>query len=459
MSGVARINLRARRPSATTGLRAVHVNGWCPGALRPMQSGDGLIVRLKISGGIVDARLAAEIARWSQRWGNGQLDLTGRANLQLRGLSTQHLAGLRDAMADWHLLDRSAAGEAVRNVISSPLAGIDPTSVLDVRPIVVALEQRLASDSALHNLPGKFGFAIDDGGRLGLDGVPADVRFDAHFGVDGPEFTVCLDGTLLALCPEVSGLGPCSPDVVVDVAASLARVFLDARKGGQIGLRRMGDLVALRGVEAIGRQAGLAHAGSPRAAERLVEQSMLLGTHPLASAAYLGVGLPFGRIVAEDLVALASAATWNGAGEIRLTPWRTILVPVPSIQAAHAVSGAVRASTFILDPHDPRRRIAACPGAPSCAHATTAVHSDAARLAVELAGIPEWRRILHVSGCNKGCAHPKPAAITLVAQDGRYHLVLDGAPSDPPALQDLTLDQAADQVRRIVANQASGDAP
>ncbi|HET6236400.1 MAG TPA: precorrin-3B synthase [Acetobacteraceae bacterium] len=435
------------------------VKGWCPGALRPMESGDGLIVRLKISSGIVDAGLATHIARWSRRWGNGQIDLTGRANLQLRGLSVQHLAELHDAMADWHLLDHSAAAEAVRNVISSPLAGLDPTAVLDVRPIVSALEQRLATDTALHELPGKFGFAIDDGGRLGLEGVPGDVRFDAHFGADGPEFTVCLDGASLPLCPDAPGLGPCGPDVVADVAAALAGVFLDARKGGQISIRRMGDLVALWGVEAIGQRAGLAHAGSPRAAGRPADPSMLLGTHRLGSAAYLGVGLPFGRIVAEDLGALAAAVIVNGGGEIRLTPWRAILVPVPSILLAHAVSRAVATSTFILDPHDPRRRIAACPGAPSCAHGTTPVHLDAARLAVELAGATGSHQILHVSGCEKGCAHPKPASITLVARHGRYDLVRNGVPSDAPALRELTVDQAADQLRPTVADQVSGGPP
>jgi precorrin-3B synthase len=221
----------------------------------------------------------------------------------------------------------------------------------------------------------------------------------------------------------------------------------------------MGDLVALRGIEAILQQAGLARAGATCAAGRPADPCILLGPQRLGSAAYLGVGLPFGRIVAEDLAALAAAATANGARELRLTPWRAILVPVPSMQAADAVSRALAASAFILDPHDPRRRIAACPGAPSCVHGTTPVHLDAARLAVELAGATGSRQILHVSGCEKGCAHPKPASVTLVARHGRYDLVHDGVPSDAPALRDLTLDQAADRLRRIVADQASGSVP
>ena len=39
------------------------IRGWCPGALRPMQSGDGLIVRLRLTGGILPMALAADIAR------------------------------------------------------------------------------------------------------------------------------------------------------------------------------------------------------------------------------------------------------------------------------------------------------------------------------------------------------------------------------------------------------------
>src|ERR1700761_6539096 len=72
------------------------IRGWCPGALRPMASGDGLIVRLRISGGILSTRIASEIARWAARWGNGHIDLTGRGNLQLRGLSPPQLPDLHE---------------------------------------------------------------------------------------------------------------------------------------------------------------------------------------------------------------------------------------------------------------------------------------------------------------------------------------------------------------------------
>ncbi len=237
------------------------IKGWCPGALRPMQSGDGLIVRLRISGGIVETRLAAAIAHWSRRWGNGQIDLTGRANLQLRGLSTQRLPDLHDALSEWNLLAGDAAAEAVRNVISSPLAGLDPDAALDVRPIVRALEQRLASDTALHELPAKFGFAIDDGGRFGLDNVAADIRFVACRLAGRTAFEIRLAGA-----PR-DRFGPCSPASLADVAAALGRVFLGRRKSDAPHIRRMRDLVGLCGAETIARAAGLARSPSAAVAD------------------------------------------------------------------------------------------------------------------------------------------------------------------------------------------------
>src|SRR5205823_4703406 len=59
--------------------------GYCPGALRPMLSGDGLLVRLRLSCNEATPELARAIADWAARFGNGALDLSARSNLQMRG--------------------------------------------------------------------------------------------------------------------------------------------------------------------------------------------------------------------------------------------------------------------------------------------------------------------------------------------------------------------------------------
>ena len=63
------------------------IKGWCPTLLSPMQSGDGWLARVKPSAGMLSAEAARLIADAARRHGNGHIDLTSRANLQVRGLS------------------------------------------------------------------------------------------------------------------------------------------------------------------------------------------------------------------------------------------------------------------------------------------------------------------------------------------------------------------------------------
>jgi precorrin-3B synthase len=315
-----------------------------------------------------------------------------------------------------------------------PLAGLDPAAVLDVRPIAKGLEQRLATDASLHTLPYKFGFAVDDGGLLGLATVPADVLFVACQTVDGPAFRIHLAGA-----PR-NCLGPCRPETIAEAATTLVHVFLRLRT---TRTRRMRDLVASLGAETIAREAGLALA-SMLNSDRTALPSAFLGAHPLGAAGFLGLGLPFGRIAAGDLAELASAATSMGAHDLRLTPWRAILIPVPSMGRARMLSASLDRRSFILDPEDPRRRIAACPGAPSCERATTRVRDDAAQLAATFAGPSGSDTMIHISGCAKGCAHPRAATVTLVGRNGRYDVVRNDVASGSPAEHGLTLEQAVE---------------
>ena len=213
----------------------------------------------------------------------------------------------------------------------------------------------------------------------------------------------------------------------------------------------MRDLVSMFGIDRIVREAGLAHDPSP-VSERRVQPSAFLGVHNLGSAAFAGIGLPFGRVVADDYEELASVAAANGARSLRLTPWRAILVPVPSVSDGSAIIARLSSRSFILDPNDARLRVAACSGAPSCARATAPVRDHAASLAAAIDGVPDSGIFVHVSGCEKGCAHPRPAPITLLGRNDRYDLIIDGVASDPPAMRNLTLAQVTERVGRIAAS-------
>jgi len=96
---------------------------------------------------------------------------------------------------------------------------------------------------------------------------------------------------------------------------------------------------------------------------------------------------------------------------------------------------------FIVDPHDPRLRVAACPGAPACIHGARPTRDDAAQWAPLL---PKGEGVvLHVSGCAKGCARPAKTAATLTATATGYDLIVAGRAADPPVRRGLSSAEAA----------------
>jgi len=467
--------------------------GWCPNLQRPMPSGDGLLVRLGLSGHVLSYDKARGIADCARRFGNGLIDLTQRGNLQLRGVSEDSLPALTQSLIALGLA--SAEGPADRDIIASPLAGMDPQSVCDIRPLVAELRLDLAQDAALTALPDKFCWLIDDGGRIDLREIAADIRFEALQGVGSPRFAVAIGGD----ADGATLLGLCTPRHVPDLAMALGRAFLELGTAMHERPRRMRDLVAEIGVDELRRRAGLemlaaddheAPIAPPRSgggwphgeATRTgggplrmrtppVPRSALapltckqgtdkrassianapLGFHHLdGESCFLGIGLPFGRCLAHAFEGLADAAERHG-GDIRLSFGRSLLVTGLEAGRGAELDQAVGNLGLVTQPDDPRLAVVACPGAPDCANATVETRADALALAPLAARLAQGRVSLHISGCAKGCARPGATAVTLTGRCGRYDLVLDGRADDTPVESGLSLGQARAALARLAS--------
>ncbi len=418
-------------------MNIAHRKGWCPGALRPMESGDGLIVRLRIIAGTLAPDLARGLAQCAEDYGNGVIDLSARANLQLRGVTQATLPALQARLDALGLLDADPAAEAVRNILASPLAGLDPSALFDIRPQIHALDERLRSDRALHRLPGKFLFLIDDGGRLPLAPEAADIAFVARPGNAGPFFAIHLAGALA---------GCCAIDEMCETAARLAYAFLQLRGEAETTMR-MADLLCRIGADAVARAANLG--SMPEVAHHQLHPTpRVLGLHKLGPLSALGLGIAFGRLDAKALRILADAAEAAG-GALRLSPSRAILIVGEHIDAG--LSDRMRDAGFILDEGAPIRSVAACPGRPSCFHGATSSQADAAHLAPLARSLAASGITLHVSACAKGCAHPRPAPVTFIGRDGAYDLVLDERAGDAPLLHGLDLPAVEMLLQKLAA--------
>jgi sulfite reductase beta subunit-like hemoprotein len=133
----------------------------CPGVLRLHEAADGWLARVRVPGGRIAPEGLEAIAAVALR-GNGIIELTSRASVQVRGLD----AGDGDACAG-HLapagLLPAPSHERARNILASPVAGRHPASTVDADAVVRSLDAAICADPELAQLSGRFLFAVLDG--------------------------------------------------------------------------------------------------------------------------------------------------------------------------------------------------------------------------------------------------------------------------------------------------------
>jgi precorrin-3B synthase len=404
---------------------AFEVKGWCPGALRPMQSGDGLIVRIRPQSATFSPRELGVLADAARQFGNGHIDLTRRANLQIRGVSEASLPGLHDVIAGLGLLDESADGEAVRNIMINPLAGIDPTEVLDIRPIARELARRLGSEKSLWALPSKFGFIVDGGGILSLAQLRADVRLAAM--AHGPDVAIAIG---LETRAGMEWLGSTSSSDAAAAAIEIGLAFIDVASREK--RQRMRDLSGegLASIRSAMRSRFDPLHENPRQAVVSLNRIGLI--EPGEGRFTVGIAAPFGRIETDQLCKLAEVMATHDVAEVRLSPWRALYAEVTSRQSGQSILDTAARDGLITDPGDPLLQIEACPGAPGCQSTALDTRGDGRRLAALLPRFG-FTGTVHVSGCAKGCAKSGSAELVLVGCDGRYGIVRGGTAQDHPA--------------------------
>lgn len=362
------------------------VKGWCPGVHRPMMSGDGLVVRVRPRLARLTRRQVEGLCDLAGCHGNGFIDLTNRANLQIRGVSEAgHDAVLR-GLATLHLLDSDPAMEGRRNILTAPFWTPGDLTARLTDALLVALPD-------LPDLPAKVGFAVDTGPQPLLGAASADFRFER--GASG-----------LILRADGCALGrPVTEATAIPALTELARWFDHHRTPAR---RRMAQVTATTALPAGWAVAApLAQALAPAP-----------GPHPLGAL----LGAAFGQI---DAAALAKIMQTSGAVALRVTPWRLFLLEGAEMPAE---------GPFITTPGDPLLATDACPGAPFCPSASVETRNLARQLAERMGGN------LHVSGCAKGCAGARPAARVFVGREGRFDIVENGLAGDTPHQTGITRD-------------------
>lgn len=389
----------------------------CPGVLRLHPAEDGGLARVRVPGGRVGAEQLAAVAS-AARLGNGLVELTSRANLQVRGLSDAASGRVEALLAEAGLLP-SRTHERVRNVVAAPLAGRDPSSPAATDAVVEALDAGLLADARLADLPGRFLFAVDDG--TGLAG-------EADVSVTGSPvgFVLELAGRRTDLAVADRGVddksraygerrGPHSPDAAAELALAAAHAFLELReREWRIAEMHNGParIAGWLGGRVVDAAPGVGLAAAARRM-RLTPGALRQRDGRFAVTALP----PLGRLDPPGLDGLAALGR-----ELRLSRQRTLTVLDVEAGEVEAVSGELARLGLVVAPGTGWEGLSTCAGLGACAKALADVRAVAARRAAERGRAHPSE---HWSACERRCGEPLGVGLAFVADGAGVPRLVD----------------------------------
>lgn len=263
---------------------------------------------MRLIGGALASRSLRALVAITAEWGDGNIRLTTRANLQLRAIphaDGQVPMALVSAISQAGLLP-VPSHERVRNISVSPMTG-RRGGLADLRPLADVIDKLLCSDPLFASLSGKFLFSLDDGrgDATALGPSPLDLGI---FALDAHTAQLRVGSTLWG--PTVD-LNDAAPAVV-----ELARQFLGLRGSGETAWWHVDELPG-KGAELLDKsyerdKRTLATYSRPHFGE-IVQDDGRRAVH---------VEVPDGTLTPQ----LAEQLAGLGA-ELIVTPWRSVIVP------------------------------------------------------------------------------------------------------------------------------------
>lgn len=412
----------------------------CPGLFYATPTQDGTLSRIRIPGGRLTVEQAEAIADLADRFGDGSLQVTNRANVQIRakiaesGIEQLQKIGLASPIAEV---------DAIRNIMCSPTAGIDAQALIDVRPLVEAWNDYLISHPELAVLSEKFSVAFDGGEAVSVRDRPNDIALVA---IDSTRFRLYLSVGERGDAPRDVGVAIHFDDCLT-VLATLAELYREQtiqRSQNQLSRRkpRFREILNEMGIDRclkLIEQRSSVRLQPCDPNDHAVSEYGHLDVHAQRQPGlfYIGVVLPLGRLTTNQLRGLAALSNQSECSELRLTPWQNVLITNLSESAISPIQQEIEALGLHWSKTNVYGAIVACTGKPGCASSATHTKQDAHTIATHLQhlrldslceALKDRPINIHVSGCDKSCAQHTQADITLIGREiNQYDVYMNDA--------------------------------
>lgn len=402
------------------------------------------MLRLRLPNGILTSGQMRMLGAIIHPYGEqGVADITTRQNLQLRGIPIEEMPQILGYLKEVGLTSIQSGMDNVRNITGSPLAGIDPDELIDVRGLTRKVQDMVTNNGegnpSFSNLPRKFNIAICGCRDNSVHAEINDLAFVPAFKNGRLGFNVLVGGFFSARrCAEAIGLDVwVDPRDVVPLCEAVLLVYRDHGLRANRQKARLMWLIDEWGLEkfraAVERQIGHPLLRAAEKDEVVWHKRDLLGVHAQKQPGlnFVGLHVPVGRLNALEMMELARLAEVYGSGELRLTVEQNVLIPnVPDSRVAPLLKEPLL-KKFSPNPGPLQRGLVSCTGNQFCNFALIETKNRAVALMEELEAeleIPQTVRI-HWTGCPNSCGQPQVADIGLMGttarKDGRVVEAVD----------------------------------
>ena len=437
---------------------------------RPKTPGK-FMMRLRIPNGILNAQQTRVIATIVERYGDsGSCDITTRQNLQLRGVLINDLPNIIQQLKSVGLHTLQSGFDNPRNVTGNPLAGIDPKEIIDTRPFTIELQDFLTNkgegNHEFSNLPRKWNTAVagaKDNFLLHNDIVFHPVENNGILG-----FGVWIGGIL---SPQMNSyaipLNAWIPqEDICKMTECVIRVWRD---NGERNVRTKGRFrfyMEAIGLENVRQQIEEIYGPlTPDPGSIFNEQPRIhYGIHEQKQKDlfYVGLHVPVGRLTAEDLHDLATAASTYGDGELRLTEDQNLILANIKQEHLDNLKKDPLLKRFPRDPGTVASGTVSCTGSAYCSFAMVNTKDRARTIAEELdqeLHLPEEVKI-HWTGCPNTCGQAFMGAIGLTGKKAKnsegvtgegFQITVGGSQGPDPSVGDIYMKTVpAEEVKSVI---------
>ncbi|HEX8371521.1 MAG TPA: NirA family protein [Chthoniobacterales bacterium] len=408
---------------------------------------EAYMARLRIPGGVLQTYQLREIAAVAKELTTGYIQITTRANLQIRLIQPKDAPAVLTRIQHVGLHTRGSGADNIRNLTANPTAGIDPAELIDVLPYCREMGQIILNDRSFYDLPRKFNIAYDGGGLIGTVEDTNDIGAKAVKVGDEIFFRIALGGaTGHKAFARDSGI-LVKPAELNKVIAAMVRVYIANGNRGDRKKARLKHLLETWTLDQfIAETEKLL--GYPLTKQPLDETAIRHASQELAHTHvgvypqkqpglhYVGVAIPVGLINPKQLLRVAEIADLYGSGEIRLTVWQNFIIPNVPEAFVSTVKKALKKIGFATEQSHVRSGLIACTGNSYCKLAQANTKDAATELADYLDKKVRLDQPvnIHVTGCPNSCAQHYMGDIGLLgtrikingeSMDG-YHVFVGG---------------------------------